>query len=99
MTPSIMSPTTADHGRPFNRTDTVQLPERLRRSERSASRSRGGLRKPGTTRPAPRVTWPKVRAAAANRTEVASMAPIIASGCDSRFGGPPLSLPVRTILP
>ena len=78
-----MSAVTADQGRSFSRTDTVQEPDVARRNERSAPRSRGGLRKPGTCRPRPRATRPRVRAAAANRTDVASMTAIFPRRCDS----------------
>ena len=55
-TPSIMSASTAAHGRPFTRTDTTaEMPapdgERRRRMDLSTPTRRGGDRKPGASNP------------------------------------------------
>ena len=78
-TPSIMSATTADHGRPFSWTATVGTPPR-NRSVRCTSANPGGDRNPGTTRERRRAACPRERAAAANRRLVASTDPHSASG-------------------
>ena len=70
-TPSIMSATTADHGRPRSATATVGTPPR-RRSVRWTPSSPGGERNPGTTRERNLAACPRERAAAANRRLVAS---------------------------
>jgi hypothetical protein len=83
-TPSIMSASTATQGRPFSRIETTAAPSARRRNVRSTSTRRGGLRKPGTSSPSRRATRPSVRAAAANRRDVASMSTSVSTPCDSR---------------
>ena len=78
-TPSIMSATTADHGRPFRWTATVGTPPR-NRSVRCTPSNPGGDRNPGTTRERKRAACPRERAAAANRRLVASTDRHSASG-------------------
>ncbi len=81
-TPSIMSARTATQVRSRSRTDTT-TPVGRRRMDRSRPTVRGGLRKLGATNPSRRATCPRVRAAAANLSDVASMAMSIPTPCDS----------------
>ena len=69
ITPSIMSPTIAAHGRPFSCTE-MTAPLATRRSERSTPAIRGGQRNPGATKPRRRTSRPMVRAALAKSREV-----------------------------
>ena len=69
ITPSIMSPTMAAHGRPLSCTATT-APLATRRSERSTPTIRGGQRKLGATNPRRRTSRPIVRAAWAKSREV-----------------------------
>jgi len=68
-TPSIMSASTATHGRPRSRTETTgdSAPSgpRRRRSDRSTPTSRGGDRKPGTSWPMAITVAPMTRTASA----------------------------------
>ena len=70
-TPSIMSATTAAHGRPRTRTDTTP-PWACRRTVRSRPTSRGGVRKVGAANPNRRAAAASARAAVAKSTVVAA---------------------------
>jgi hypothetical protein len=87
-----MSASTATHGRPRRRTETITVSPR-RRSERSTPTIRGGHRKLGPIKPAPRANRVRVRAAAANSTVEAEAAvevmfPSMKKGCDSHRHNP-----------
>ena len=86
ITPSIMSPTIAAHGRPFSCTATT-APFATRRSERSTPAMRGGQRKPGATNPRRRTSRPMVRAAWAKSIEVllTGMRPVSRRGVTTRL--------------
>ncbi len=60
-TPSIMSATTAGHGRPFTCTATT-APADVRRILRCAPTTRGGQRNPGATKPCRRASLARRRA-------------------------------------
>jgi hypothetical protein len=82
-----MSATTVSMGRPVIRTATAGgAPSGRRRSARSTPSTRGGVRNPGTTRPARRASSAIALAAVANRIEevVPPTSPIMTRGCDSQ---------------